>query len=428
MVNKASSTKPLCGNIDPHLCMGCGICAGICPQNALEMILDEGLGVYMPDSIEDKCNECGLCRKVCPGYSTDLESACLQLWGVIPRNKRLGHYQTAVSSYSLDSTIRYNASSGGMVTALLTYMLEKKLITGALVTRMRTDIPWMPESFIATTPEEVTAAAGSKYCPVALNKGLKQIVQNEGRYAIVGLPCHIYGIRNAQRLFTALRQRIVLTLGLFCAGGRSFKGTEAFLSQTGHCLEDVRSLKYRGGGWPGQTNIMNLSGRSIKCSIEVAYPFMCMNDVNRCAFCPDKTSELADMSFGDLWLANERPRMGAGKSVCIVRSPSGAELLNQTVTERLVSASALKEHQVVATADVENKKRLAAAKFTVSMLLGNPVPSINFATPNDYNFLDLMRALQYLTLQKLCRHNAARQAFFRLKPKYRKLRKAIEYQ
>jgi hypothetical protein len=153
-----------------------------------------------------------------------------------------------------------------------------------------------------------------------------------------------------------------------------------------------------------------------------------MNDVNRCAFCPDKTSELADMSFGDLWLANERPRMGAGKSVCIVRSPSGAELLNQTVTERLVSASALKEHQVVATADVENKKRLAAAKFTVSMLLGNPVPSINFATPNDYNFLDLMRALQYLTLQKLCRHNAARQAFFRLKPKYRKLRKAIEYQ
>ena len=419
------TSQPFCGDIDIHLCMGCGICAGICPRNALTMKLEERIGVYKPTYIPDRCNECGLCREVCPGYTTDLEDACQQLWGIKPRNKRLGHYQAAYAAYSRNDAIRYNASSGGMVTSLLVHALNKGNITGALVTRMSQDVPWMTEAFIAKRPEEIMSATGSKYCPVSIHEALKEIMHTEGKYAVVGLPCHIYGLRKAQVLFKPLRERVVVTFGLFCAGGRSYKGTEAFLSQSGLRLNDVSAIRYRGSGWPGETNVVDRTGRSIRCSYEVAYPFMCINDVYRCTVCPDKTSELADISFGDLWLADEKPHMGAGKSVCLVRSEIGAAILKQAIEGGSVTARTLDQSFVIAAVDKENKKKLAAARLTIARWFGRPVPMITNTAQKLYSITDLVRGLQYFILQRICRHESLQRAYFFIRPKYRQLRMKI---
>ena len=52
-----------------RLCVGCGACAYICPEENITLVnfTKEGIRpVYDPE----KCRECGDCIKVCPGYET----------------------------------------------------------------------------------------------------------------------------------------------------------------------------------------------------------------------------------------------------------------------------------------------------------------------------------------------------------------------
>ena len=103
--------------------------------------------------------------------------------------------------------------------------LEKNLIDGALVTRMKKDNPLESEAFIARTKEEIISASKSKYCPVAANISLKQILKEEGRFAVVGLPCHLHGIRKAEKINKALGKKIVFHFGLLCSHMVNFIGT-----------------------------------------------------------------------------------------------------------------------------------------------------------------------------------------------------------
>ena len=56
--------------VENDLCTSCGTCAGICPQNAIKMIIKKG--IYVPSIDVKSCNNCGLCDLVCPGITIDL--------------------------------------------------------------------------------------------------------------------------------------------------------------------------------------------------------------------------------------------------------------------------------------------------------------------------------------------------------------------
>lgn len=47
------------------LCCSCGICAGICPRNCIEMIICKGIA--KPNINNEQCINCGLCLDICPG-------------------------------------------------------------------------------------------------------------------------------------------------------------------------------------------------------------------------------------------------------------------------------------------------------------------------------------------------------------------------
>ena len=47
-----------------HTCTSCGVCAAICPTEAISMQLDEQ-GFYRPQVDEAQCVDCSLCTKVC---------------------------------------------------------------------------------------------------------------------------------------------------------------------------------------------------------------------------------------------------------------------------------------------------------------------------------------------------------------------------
>lgn len=347
----AADTQTVKAVVKEGLCTGCGTCVSICPTSAVRMKIDKRKGVYVPELIEDECNLCGICLDACPGYSIDFSKLNLEIFSKQPEDSLLGNYIGCYLAHATDREIRYSSASGGLVTSLLLHALEQGLIDGALVTRMKTDNPLEPEPFIARTREEILQALGSKYCPVPVNTALSEILEKDGRYAVAGLPCHIYGIRKAEAVSNILTERIVLHLGIFCSHTLSFGATNFLLRKLGITNEEVVVISYRGGGWPGELRIR------LKNEDERAVPNQgsLWNSIfgsffftpSCCLACGDVTNELADISFGDPWLPEIVRTEREGRSVVISRSERGEALLHGASSEGAIELETLDAEDVI---------------------------------------------------------------------------------
>ena len=242
--------------ISSGLCHGCGLCVGVCPTRALNMTYSGNDGIFVPQVQDERCVECGLCLRVCPGHEVGFAALNVALFGDRPVDSRLGAYLACFSGYATDPEVRKTASSGGCTTALLLNTLEQGLIDGAVVTKMDAAHQLRTKTFIARTRAEILAASGSKYCPVTMASVFEELQAAEnGRYAFVGLPCHIHGLRKLQELKPEVTCKVTLVVGLFCARGITGTGTNFVLGDLGIDEREVRLLSYRGDGWPGAMQV-----------------------------------------------------------------------------------------------------------------------------------------------------------------------------
>jgi coenzyme F420 hydrogenase subunit beta len=313
-------------------------------------------GLYIPELTEE-CNNCGICIDTCPGNSNDLAKLSLEIFGEEPKNILLGNYINCYLAHAVDPGIRYKAASGGLVTSLLTFALEHRFIDGALVTRMSRESPLQPEPYIARTKEDLLQALGSKYCPVPVNIILKEILNTDGKYAVVGLPCHIHGVRKAEAVDKILRDRIKLHFGIFCSHTVSFWGTEFLLSKLGVNRKDVEAISYRGEGWPGGVTIKLKNGslRFIPNQAGSLWDIVFSSFLftpSCCLSCTDLTNELADISFGDAWLPEIVASDRIGTSVVITRSERGEALLRTAASKGAVELTALDAKDVTRSQEV----------------------------------------------------------------------------
>jgi len=370
-----------------NLCTGCGTCVAMCPENALQMVINRERAIYFPRTVEKKCSRCGTCLRLCPGQGIQNQRLEQEIFGRKSNDSLLGNCQKYYAGHSTDVDTRFNSASGGLVTALLLFALEEGIIDGALVTKMSENNPLLPQPFIARTKEEIFAASGSKYCPVPTNVAVREILRKDGRYAFVGLPCHINGIRNAESANETLRKRIVLHLGLLCSVGRSFSATEYLLFRLGIKKEDVSELKYRGRhGWIGGMSVIKKDGTETF----VPYPtywtriwrsyFIPM----RCTLCDDQTAELADASFGDIWLPEFNGDQ-IGTSMCIARSEISLNILQKMIAKSKLQLSEITRDKIISSQQfgLTNKKEYLEARYLFFKRLGRPTPTYvhNFPSP-----------------------------------------------
>ena len=330
-----------------NLCNGCGTCAAICPKKAIHMEIDEKKGVYIAQINEERCTECNLCFAVCPGHGIDYNELNLEIFGKVPENILIGNYLNCYSGYSTDYNIRYNSSSGGLVTQTLIFALEEGIIDGAIVTRMKKEKPLEPEPFIAKTKEEIIEAMGSKYCPVPLNIALEEALKTEGRFAIVGLPCHVDGLRKAEKINKRIKQKIVLRLGIFCNHSPNFYATSTLLKKLKIKEEDLDKFTYRGDGYPGTLKILSAKGKkNLVQSASWSFIGSHFFYPNRCLCCSNGICELADISFGDAWL----PEMSGEKigiSVLISKTAFGDRLLHEMELKKYIKLENLDARKII---------------------------------------------------------------------------------
>jgi len=366
--------------VNSGLCTGCGTCVGLCPEKALKMEVTRE-GRYIPKMASNNCRECYLCREVCPAINENFKELNQFIFNKKPDNRLMGNFIDCYKGYSANSTIRWSATSGGLITSLLLFLLKKQLIDGALLTRINKDNPLKAEPFIARTEHDILSAMGSKYVPVPLNQLLNQILSEEGKFAVVGLPCHIQGIRRAEFKIRALRNKIVYHFGLVCSRTMNFHGVDYLLDKMGISPNEIVELKYRGNGWPSGIKVLLKDGQqkylpmlgSWWSEIFGGYFF----SHHYCTLCSDLLNEMSDISFADAYLPNTMKNDKIGTSIAIARTRGGEELIKAAASNNEIEVFALSPEDVIQSQLFMTifKKRNIKARVRFLKVFGKTIPT-----------------------------------------------------
>jgi len=228
----------------------------------------------------------------------------------------LGKYLDVMTVKTTDKTLQKYSQDGGIVSALLIHALETGVIEGAVVA-MPTDEPWNPEPYVATTPEEIIAAAGTKYVLCPLNNALKIAAREQGidKIGMVGMHCLTYAVRKMQLYpFGArhLPNKMALLLGIFCTENFSYTGIKAIVEELHKVnIEHVQKMDVS----KGKMIVTSTLGERVEVPVKLTHNYVQPG----CYICPDLTARTADISTGSIgspdgW-STVMPRTKVGKDL-----------------------------------------------------------------------------------------------------------------
>jgi len=371
--------------LQSKICNGCGTCVGVCPTSAINIIRNSK--EYQPNINSTLCNNCGICLNSCSSHLVDYKKMNMAVFGTEPLNKLMGNYINCYTGYSTNNNIRCNSSSGGLVSQLLIFALENKIIDGALVTKMNKNNPLEPEVFIAQTREEIISASGSKYCPVPLNKAIKEILKFNGKIAVVGLPCHINGLRKAENINSKLKEKIKLHLGIFCSRTDDFQATEFYFDWFGINISEVEKIDYRTEGWFGYMKIKQKNKDAILIPFKqyIRVHELRFFTPKSCSLCHDLTCELSDISFGDAWLPEIERTDKIGTSICISRSKYSEEFLQGAIDKGVIKLNLENVNVVNRSQGVDFKKKYSKVALKIYGLFNNHIQEHIKSQDNEIN-------------------------------------------
>jgi coenzyme F420 hydrogenase subunit beta len=305
--------------IDADRCVQCGVCVAACPTDSIGIGEDD-----LPELVK-MCTGCSLCWDFCPRGGLQYESTWKITGGEsVEVMGRVEESYTARIRQRIDGV-----QDGGFVSALLISLLEAGEIDGALLARASASERWKGEAFLATTPEEVRACAGSFYNQTL---ALGHVVFEDydlppnPRVAVVGTPCEIEGIKAMQaRPWTwgsSKVEAITLTIALLCT--KSFNYEKLMLEE----IRDKRNVDLDSVGRVdvirGKMIVQDLEGVTI---FEEPIRDFHGAALKGCDECADFMGHAADISVGSVGSAD-------GYSSVLLRSEEGLAAF-ESVRDRL---------------------------------------------------------------------------------------------
>lgn len=374
--------------VDNGLCMGCGLCQDACPKGCIK-ITHRNTNYPLVD--ETKCVLCGRCYATCPGKGIKLVSEGKNLYPNAKFNKYIGRYESLYTGHSLNEDIRLHSASGGVVTQFLCYLFDKHIIDGAAVVGQQDNSKMLPKAFVAKSKEEVISAKSSKYVVTSYEGIAKKLIN--GKFVIVGLPCHIQAFRQYTKIDRKFRESVIGIFSIFCSLNKTKLSTEYYLYRYGIEAKNLGTFAYRDNGCPGYMTFTNRDGKVIK---QVPYLDFWMGTHNffqnkRCSFCFDQFGELADINFGDI---NIRPynEDKVGVSSVVVRSKKWNELFQEAVQDGYLSLEPLSKEDLLRSQRYVmsyKKGRGIAATLQLRKMFGkkNPINDEDLPKPGIKDYL-----------------------------------------
>lgn len=380
------------------LCIGCGICVGVCPRKVLE-IQDNKYGEYVPSEVRACDSGCGFCLEVCPFSSNQNETQMgAKIYGGVERIKYLfetGYYLDSYVGYS--NEFRLSSASGGMATWFLTKILREGIVDYVVCPTPQKNSEKLFSFEILSDENSVRMASGSVYYPVEMSGVVQHILENPGRYAVTGLPCFIKALRLASQKNRKLGERIVFTIGLVCGQMKNKNYTQyiSSLVSKGNLI-NIQKVYYRGkspekpaGNYYYQ--FINEQGSQYKIFWNEGVSEAWINrwfTPNACNYCDDVFAELADVTFMDAWLP-EYSRDNRGTNLVLVRSPEILTFIQEGKEKREISANKISIKRLIESQAgiLDFKRKQLSYRLYLVLQNDQEVPEKRVSPMNKIGFL-----------------------------------------
>jgi coenzyme F420 hydrogenase subunit beta len=349
--------------IDTGLCTLCGACEAACPVGALHIENEKVKHTYDCSKSMDLCP---ICYEICPHSEALLLRSLSPVADAPVKNEAVGYYRKMVLAQAVDPKIRELSHGGGVVTSLLQFGMETKIFDSAIVSQGEPDNPAKPKPLVATVPDDVLSAVGSKFFPSSIAKAYGNAVRCYGKtdIAFVGVPCHVLALRKLGAWQHRISGNLKLTIGLFCFGTLSFNAL-------------LKYLKEKYNVEPSEIKQVRLTSELIVQTSkgEIKLPLAEVSDkiLPSCRKCTDFTSELADISVGGAYPLKDW-------STVIIRTKAGEDFFYKAVENRVINTWVIEEEPEVIEnvmvaamekrkAGLKEAKEMEAATGYLSVLL-----------------------------------------------------------
>lgn len=350
------------------LCTGCGLCSSYFGKE-----LVPGEDGFERVKIEEPLLD--FCREICPANGAHVAAQEKTVWG---------RYVSVYESHACDEKVRYAAASGGVTTAVAMYLLDKGYADGVIHVGEDPLDPYRTKVYCDKTAQEVAAHSASRYISAAPLSNLVQLLQeSRDRYVFIGRPCDMITLKNFLHKYPAYQERICCTLSFFCAGTPSTGASRRLAEKLGVDASEVRSIRYRGKGWPGKATVTDKTGQEHQMAYIDSWNQILGKDIRKiCKFCSDGVGEWADISNGDLWHMGEEGRPvfeeAPGVNVTIARTALGESILKDAWEAGYISlqdyGDRIKELELIQP-NHAMKKKLLYPKILAMRLMHKTVPA-----------------------------------------------------
>lgn len=316
--------------IDQGFCTACGACVMACPVEAMQIV--DGTANRLHNCTKD-LDLCPICYSVCP-HSSPLILRSLKTVSNAPiKNEAIGYYRRMLLAQAADPNLRKHCEGSGVITALLTYGVERKIFDSAIVSQAENQDPTKPNPIVAEVPDDILSAVGSRFFPSSVVKAYGTAIKNYGKtkIAVVGIPCHVLALRKLAAMKHKNSRNLTMIFGLFCFGTFSLKPLHDYLEKTYNVKPtEIKEIKLT----------KNLVIKTEKESIIIPFEELQDKFLTSCKTCADFTSEFSDVSVGRAFPLTDW-------SVIIVRTQIGDSFISEAIRAGVINTRDIEQEPKV---------------------------------------------------------------------------------
>lgn len=294
-------------------CAGCMACVESCSSNAIEII--DSMKAYNAVISESLCINCGLCHKICPNNNP------------VFRQKPIAWHE----GWACD-TVRKRASSGGVASAIMKKFIEQGgYVASCLFENGQFGFD------VTNEQERARQFAGSKYVksnPTGAYKTVRSLLRKNEKVLFLGLPCQIAGLKN---YLSRRDDSNLYTIDLICHGSPSPLILNKFLAENDIDINSIDDIRFR------RKTIYEISAKNNKenyveispAGVQDMYSYAFLNALDyteNCYSCPYASLErISDISLGDSWASGQlKEEQMKGVSLILCQTEKGMQLVENS--------------------------------------------------------------------------------------------------